>query len=112
MVTPREHWKLIRENPTGIELLEAIPKIRDIFMWGEWFNFICAFNGHHKKIMIFAQKFDGFQTQIGDITIHITKHFFVGACALPISGERWFKKGKLLAEICNQFLVAEHQSPY
>jgi hypothetical protein len=75
-------------------------------------DFICAFNGHHTKIaLIFAQNFDGFQTQIGDITIHITKHFIVGACALPISGERWFKKGKLPAEVCNQFLVAEHQSP-
>jgi hypothetical protein len=33
------------------------------------------------------------------------------ACTLPISGERWFKKGKLPAEVCNKFLVAEHQNP-
>jgi hypothetical protein len=112
MVSPRERWKLNRTEPTGLELFEAIPEIRDIFIRGEWFDFICAFNGHHTGIsLIFTQNFDGFQTKIGDITIHITEHFIVGACALPISGERWFKKGKLPAEVCNKFLVEEHQNP-
>jgi hypothetical protein len=51
--------------------------------------------------LLFAQNFDGFQTQIRDTTIHITNNFIVGACALPISCERWFKKGKFPVEICN-----------
>jgi hypothetical protein len=52
-----------------------------------------------------------FRTKIGDITIHIIDHFIVGACTLPISGKRWFKKGKLPAEVCNTFMVVEHQNP-
>jgi hypothetical protein len=71
-----------------------------------------TFNGHHTGVaLLFMQNFDGFQTQLGDTTIHITEHFIVGACTLLVSGERWFKKGKLPAEICNKFLVAEHQNP-
>jgi hypothetical protein len=71
--TTRENWQLNRAEPTGLELFEAIPEIRDVFSRGDWFDFICAFNGHNTKItMIFAQNFDGFQTHIGDITIHIT----------------------------------------
>jgi hypothetical protein len=73
MVSPRERWQLNREEPTGLKLFKAIPEIRDIFIRGEWFDFICSFNGHHTGIsLIFAQNFDGFQTKIGDITIHIT----------------------------------------
>jgi hypothetical protein len=33
------------------------------------------------------------------------------ACALPVCGERWFKKGKLPPDLCNKFLVLEHQDP-
>jgi hypothetical protein len=96
MIPPREHWKLQRAEPAWFELFESIPDIRDIFIRGEWYDFIYAFNGHHTDIaLIFAQNFDGFQTQIEDITIRITDHFIEGACSLPIIGERWFKKGKL-----------------
>jgi hypothetical protein len=27
------------------------------------------------------------------------EHFIAGACAIPISGEGWFKKGKLQAKV-------------
>jgi hypothetical protein len=47
MVTPRENWELEREEPTKIELFEAIPYIQDIFIIGEWYDFIWHFNGHH-----------------------------------------------------------------
>jgi hypothetical protein len=62
--------------------------------------------------LLFEHSFDGFQNQLRDTTIHITENFITGACALQISGERWFKKGKLSAQISNKFLVAEHQNPY
>jgi len=94
-------------------LFETIPEIRDIFIRGEWYDFIFDFNGHHTEIaLIFAQNFDGYQTQVGDVIIHVMKHFIDIACSLPIGGERWFKKGKLSTKMCNQFLAAEHQSLY
>jgi hypothetical protein len=55
--------------------------------------------------------FDGFQNQLGDTCIHITKHFIGASCSLLVWGERWFKNGKLPLEICNKFLVLEHQNP-
>jgi hypothetical protein len=69
-------------------------------------------NEHNTRVaLIFAQNFDGFQTQLRDTTIHIIEHFITGACTLSINGERWFKKGKFSVEIFNKFLVAEHQNP-
>jgi hypothetical protein len=41
----------------------------------------------------------------------ILQSILLGACALPVSGERWFKKGKFPTELCNKFLVSEHQNP-
>jgi hypothetical protein len=112
MASPRENLQLNGIDPTGLELFESIPEIRDVFIRGEWFDFICAFNGHHIGLaLLFTQNFDGFQNQLGDTTIHITNHFIIGSCILPISGERWFKRGKFLAEICNKFMVVEHQNP-
>jgi hypothetical protein len=61
--------------------------------------------------MLFAKTFDGFQTLLGDTWIHVTEHFIGAACALPVCGERWFKKGKLPPDLCNKFLVPEHQDP-
>jgi len=61
MVSPQERWQLNRTESTGLELFEVMLEIKDIFVRGEWFDFICAFKGYH--------------TQIRDITIHITKHF-------------------------------------
>jgi hypothetical protein len=85
MVSPQERWKLNITEPTGLELFEAIPEIRDIFIRGEWFEFICAFNRHHTGVaLLFVHNFDGFQTQLGDTTIHITEHFIVGVCALRL----------------------------
>jgi hypothetical protein len=102
---------LNKTKPKGLELFEAIPKIREMFIRAKWFDFICAFNGHHTGVaLIFAYTFDGFQTQLGDTTIHITYHFIAGECTLPVSGERWFKKGKLPIEIHNKFMVVEHQN--
>jgi hypothetical protein len=61
--------------------------------------------------MLFAKNFDGFQIQVGDIIIQVTKHSIVVACGLFVRGERWFKKKKLPRDLCNQFLVAEHHNP-
>jgi hypothetical protein len=103
---------LNRTEPQGIDLFEAIPEIKDIFIKAEWYDFMFTLEGHHIGLaMLFAQTFNGFQTQLGDTWIHITEHFIGEACALPLCGEKWFKKGKLPPNLCNKFLVPEHQDP-
>jgi hypothetical protein len=108
----QERWLNSSIRTRGIELLEACPKIMEKFIQGEWFKFCCTFQGHHEEIsMLFANNFDGFQTQVGDVIIHVTEHSIAVTCHLPVKGERWWKKRRLPADLCNQFLVAEHQNP-
>jgi len=61
MVPPREQWQLKRSKPQGLELFEAIPKIKDIFVKAEWYDFLCTFEGNHTSLaMMLAKTFDGF----------------------------------------------------
>jgi hypothetical protein len=103
--------QVLRLEPGGIELLQTYLEIMEKFIHEECFQFCCTFQGHHEKIsMMFAQNFDGFQTQVGNVLIHVTKHSIATTCFLPIKGERWSKKIKLPADLCNLFLVPEHHS--
>jgi len=61
--------------------------------------------------MTFKNNFDGFQTQIGDLIIQVSEHSISLALKLPISGERRFKKKEVPTDLCNKFLVADHQDP-
>jgi hypothetical protein len=82
------------------------------FIDGGWFEFCCTFQGNHEEIsMLFAKKIDGFQTQVGNVLIHVTEHSIGATCHFPVQGERWWKKSKLSANLCNQFLVPEHHDP-
>jgi hypothetical protein len=54
---------LNRTEPQGLELFEAIPKIKDVFIKEKWYDFMCKFEGHHTCLdMMFAQTFYGFHT--------------------------------------------------
>jgi hypothetical protein len=93
-------------------LLEAIPEIIEKFVQVEWYDFCNTFQGHHAEVaMTFKNNFDGFQTQIGDLIIQVSEHSISSAFKLPISGERWFKKKEVPTDLCNKFLVADHQDP-
>jgi hypothetical protein len=88
-MSPNKVGRILRLEPEGIELLEACLEIRQKFVQGEWFKFCCAFQGHHEEIsMLFAKNFDGFQTQVGDVIIHVTEHSIVATCRFPVKGER------------------------
>jgi hypothetical protein len=81
------------------------------FIQQEWFNFCCTFQGHHEEISLFFYiNFNGFQTQVGDVIIHVTEHSTAVACLLLVKGEIWWNKSRLPADLCNQFLVAKHQN--
>jgi hypothetical protein len=84
-MSPKKGGRILRLEPEGIELLEACPEIMEKFIQGEWFKFCCAFQGHHEEIsMLFAKNFDGFQTQVGDVIIHVTEHSIATACRFPV----------------------------
>lgn len=111
-MAPKKVGQVSRLEPVGVELLESYPEIMQKFIDGGWFEFCCTSQGHHGEIsMLFAKNFDGFQTQVGNVLIHVTKHSIGAACHLPIQGERWWKKSKLSANLCNQFLASEHHDP-
>jgi hypothetical protein len=111
-MTTKKGGQVLRLEPEGIELLESFPDIMDKFIQGEWFKFCCTFQGHHEEIlMLFAKNFNGFQTQVGNVIIHVTEHSIAATCRFPIKGERWWKKIKLPTNLCNHFLVLEHHNP-
>jgi hypothetical protein len=61
--------------------------------------------------MIFAHNFDGFETVVGILFMHVTEHSIAKACKLPVYRERWWKKENLVMEFVNQFLILEKQNP-
>jgi hypothetical protein len=112
MVSPQDRWKLNKTRPQGLELFKVVLEIKDLFVKAEWYDFICSFEGFHTGVCLkFIHTFYGFETQLGDTYIHLTKHFIVIVCSLPVYGKRWFKKGKLNPELCNKFLVTGHENP-
>jgi len=58
--------------------------------------------------MLFANKFDGFKTQVGDALNYVTKHSIGASCHLLVQGERWWKKIKFPTDLCNQCFVPKH----
>jgi hypothetical protein len=55
--------------------------------------------------------FDGFETVVGKLLIHVTKHSITKTCRLPVYGERWWKKETLVMEFVNHFFIPERQNP-
>jgi hypothetical protein len=76
------------------------------FKYARSFDFFSTFQGHDEQIyMIFAHNFDGFETLVGKLFMHVTKHSIAKACKLLVYGERWWKKEHLVMEFVNQFLI-------
>lgn len=111
-MTPKKSGQITRLEPEGVELLEAYPQISQKFRDAGWFNFCLTLQGYHEQVsMMFAQNFDGFETVVGKVLIHVTEHSIGTTCRLSMYGETWWKKDMLPMEIVNQFLLLEHQSP-
>jgi len=75
-------------------------------------QFIKTLNGFHPQIaMAFTQTFNGYQAQVGGLTLYVLEGFIPEAFKLDILGERWFKKGEVNVTLLNQFLLPEFQNP-
>jgi hypothetical protein len=87
---------LVHVEPNEIEILEALPEIGEKFTQEEWYGFCNTFQGHHTGVsMDFAESFDGFQAQVGNLTIQVSEHSISSSFSFPIDGERWFKKKEI-----------------
>jgi len=61
--------------------------------------------------MDFAESFNGYQVQVGGITLFISESSIVEVFKMDIEGERWFKKSKVDKEALNNFLKPDSQNP-
>jgi hypothetical protein len=112
VMAPKKSGKITRLEPEGTELLEAFPQMEHKFKDAGWFDFFSTFQGHDEQIsIIFAHNFDGFETIVGKILMHVTEHPIEKACRLLVYEERWWKKETLVMEFVNHFLIPERQNP-
>jgi hypothetical protein len=61
--------------------------------------------------MTFAHNFDGFESVVGKIWMHVTENSIAKACRLRVYGEIWWKKENVVMEFGNQFLIPEKKNP-
>jgi hypothetical protein len=72
-MTPKKSGKITRLEPEGVEFLEAYPQISQKFRDANWFKFCLTLQGYHEQVsMMFVQNFDGFETVVGKVMIHVT----------------------------------------
>jgi hypothetical protein len=99
-------------DPKGTELFESFPQMAQKFKDVGWFDFFSTFQGHDKQIsMTFAHNFDGFESLVGKLMMHVIEHSIAKACKLLVYGERWWKKENVVMEFVNQFLIPKNQNP-
>jgi len=67
-------------------------------------DFFSTFQGQDEKVsIIFAHNFDGFETFVGRVLIHIIDHFIETRSRLPIYRQMWWKKETLVMDILTIF---------
>jgi hypothetical protein len=89
-MAPKKNGQITCLEPEGVELVEAYPQISQKFRDVGWFKFCSTLRGYHKQVsMMFAKNFDGFETVVGKVLIHVTEHSIGTACRLSVYGERW-----------------------
>jgi hypothetical protein len=111
-MAPKKSGQIIRLEPEGTKLLEAFPQMAQKFKDAGWFDFFSTFQGHDEQIsMVFAHNFDGFESVVGKLLMHVTEHSIAKACRFPVYGERWWKKENVVMEFVNQFLIPEKKNP-
>jgi len=92
-MAPKKSVQISRLEPEGTELLEAFPQMAQKFKDAGWFDFFSTFQGHDEQIsMTFAQNFDGFESVVGKLLMHMTYHSTSKSFTLPVYRERWWKK--------------------
>jgi hypothetical protein len=91
VITPVVHIE-----PNGCQdLLSHDDTIDDLKAHG-WDVFLKKFEGYNLQVAkAFAQTFDGFKANIGDIQLELTEDFVSKVTEIQSKGERWFKNDKI-----------------
>ena len=120
--------KRIEGNPSARNLSEEVsPLVRTVLDWRHHRNLqietLCTVEAEtrmHKdrgnsvcarNIEIFVKNFDGYQTQVDEVTLHVSDISTSTVFNVVIKGERWFKKAKVDENALGKFLKAKFQDP-
>jgi hypothetical protein len=80
----------------GCQALLSHDKAIDDLKAHGWDVFLKKFEGYNIQVAkYFAQTFDDFRANIGDIQLELIEDFMSKAIGLPLKCERWFKNAKL-----------------
>jgi len=91
--------RALRVEPSFHEVFEVIPDIGKKFTEAGWLGFIQKLKGSHPQIaMAFAHSFNGYEAQVGGLTLFVSESSIAEAFSLELSGEIWFKKVELNEE--------------
>jgi hypothetical protein len=75
VMAPKKSGQITRLERERTKLLEAFPQMAHKFKDAGWFDFFSTFQGHDEHIsMTFAQNFDGFESVVGKLLMHVTEH--------------------------------------
>jgi hypothetical protein len=87
-MAPKRSGQVVRLEPEGAELLEEYPQMAQRFKDAGWFEFLATFQGYDEHVsMAFAQNFDGFEVEIGNLLMLVTEQTIAKACRLVVGGE-------------------------
>jgi hypothetical protein len=87
-MAPKRSGQVVRLEPEGTELLEEYPQMAQRFKDAGWFEFLATFQGYDEQVsMAFAQNFDGFEVEIGNLLMLVTEQTIAKACRLVVGGE-------------------------
>jgi hypothetical protein len=83
-------------EPNGCQVLQSHDDGIDDLKARGWDVFLKNFEGYNLQVAeAFAQTFDGFRANIGDIQLELTEDFVKKATGLQSKGKRWFKNAKI-----------------
>jgi hypothetical protein len=112
-MAPKKGGHISRLEPEGVELLEAFsPKsCRSLRMQGGSSSIVHSRVTMKKSPCFSHINFDGFETMVGNVLIHVTKHSIGAACRLSVYGEWWWKKEMIPVDLVNQFYFQNIKTP-
>jgi hypothetical protein len=103
-MAPKKGSHISRLELEVVELIDAFSELMQKFNNAGWFEFCCAFRVTMRIFpCFFVNNFDGFETVVGNVLIHVTEHSIGAACRLSVYGERWWKKDRLPTDLPTNF---------
>ena len=101
---------VLRCEPQSLKLVNFDPEFRVSFEQVGCMRFCEKIQGFNVQFMKeFALNFNGVQTNIVDITFHLSEETVVATTEIPVQGEKWFKGMPLDPTFYTNFLETHVQ---